>query len=357
MSTLRRRATVVIAGLLLVMVAGCSDDDVVQPAGEDYGTVLQNTTLSVILATYRELDQEAGQLLAGAGALQSAPTTTGLQSARQAWREARVPWENSEAFLFGPVSTYGIDPAIDSWPVNTVDLDAVLAGADSLTEAYVNGLEGTLKGFHTIEYLLFGSSGDKPIGAFTVRELQYLVALTRSLQSETSRLLHAWDPAGEDFGSNLIHAGTQGNALYPSQKAALEELVAGMVAIADEVANGKINDPFVQNDVTLEESRFSANSKADFQDNIRGILFVYAGRPQGPAGETISDVIRRKNPDLDARVRSSIQNSIDRIGAIPGTFTSAIFSNRGAIESAQTAVRDLQQVLEAEVTPFIQSEL
>lgn len=356
MKIMRWHRNIVLAGALTGALAGCSDDDPVQPAAADYGAVLQNTTTSVILATYQSLDQEAGQLLAGAIALQTAPTQPALESARQSWRDARIPWENSEAFLFGPVSTYGIDPAIDSWPVNTVDLDAVLAGSDSLTEGYIGGLEGTLKGFHTIEYLLFGTAGDKQAAALTVRELQYLVALARSLKTETARLVNAWVPSGENFGANISNAGGQG-ALYPSQKAALEELVSGMVGIADEVANGKINDPFSQSDITLEESRFSANSKADFQDNIRGILYVYAGGPAGQSGETISEVVRGKNSGLDARVLASIQNAIDRIGAIPGTFTSAITNNRPAVEAAQTAVRDLQQILEAEVMPFVQTQV
>ena len=54
-----------------------------------------------------------------------------------AWVAARVPWEQSEGFLFGPVDTFGYDPAMDSWPVNRTDLDAVLASGQAFTPEYI----------------------------------------------------------------------------------------------------------------------------------------------------------------------------------------------------------------------------
>ena len=58
----------------------------------------------------------------------------------------------------------------------------------------------------------------------------------------------------------------------------MQEMVNGMIVIADEVANGKISDPFNEKDTTLVESQFSFNSISDFQDNIRGIQNVYMGK-------------------------------------------------------------------------------
>jgi hypothetical protein len=76
------------------------------------------------------------------------------------------------------------------------------------------------------------------------------------------------------------------------QPKAGSELLTGMASIADEVANGKINDPFTAHDVTLEEPCFSANSIADFQDNIRSLQNVpgdyggHAGHGVMAAGST-----------------------------------------------------------------------
>jgi len=137
-----------------------------------------------------------------------------------------------------------------------------------------------------------------------------------------------------------------------SQKSALQEIVNGMIAIADEVGNGKINDPFTQLDITLEESRFSANSKEDFMDNIRSIQNVYLGN-YVLNGEGITVYIASIDPDLDTQIKAEIQSAIDLIEAIPGTFTTAIFDSPTAVANAQEAVRNLQEELESKVKPII----
>ena len=44
-----------------------------------------------------------------------------FKAAALLWITAREPWETSEAFLFGPVADKGLDPNMDSWPL---DVDA-----------------------------------------------------------------------------------------------------------------------------------------------------------------------------------------------------------------------------------------
>ena len=53
-----------------------------------------------------------------------------------------------------------------------------------LDEAYIEGLDeehDALKGFHPIEYLLWGVNGDKKAADLTDREKEYLVALAQNL--------------------------------------------------------------------------------------------------------------------------------------------------------------------------------
>jgi len=340
----------------LAFLAGCADDNPVdQQSSPELQPALSHTTNSVIIPVYADLDANAGLLLAAVSSLEATPTQPLLEAVRNAWRAARVPWENSEAFLFGPVDTEGIDPSMDSWPVNEIDLAAVLSGNAVLTQSYIDGLEGTLKGFHTIEYLLFGADGNRQASDLTARELEYLVACVQCLKGETARLITAWDPSGGDFGANIVNAGMEGS-IYISRKAVFQELINGLLTIADEVANGKINNPLVQMDVTLEESRFSGNSKADFQDNIRGIGFVYRG-DYGNAGASMSDVIAGLDPDMDASFRAAVEDAVDRIGDIPGSFTTAIFDNRPAVEEAQNAVREIQRMLEEEMLPLVNERI
>ena len=118
----------------------------------------------MILPTYVDLEARAD------GAATPRSLTLGASVTRSTWTTARDGLASHTAALGAvrrPFSSVrwrpqGIDPGIDSWPVNVADLDAVLASGSTLTqELSSTGSSGTLKGFHTIEYLLFGAGGGK----------------------------------------------------------------------------------------------------------------------------------------------------------------------------------------------------
>ena len=335
----------------LLFLTACDKSTIEQP--EDYQPILTNLGTNVILKTYEDLFNQTEILVQALSALENNPNDVNLESARQAWRDARRPWEQSEGFLFGPVDQQGLDPAIDSWPVNQPDLEAVLNSPNTLTKEYIDGLDGTLKGFHTIEYLIFGTNSSKLVSDFTTRQFEYLTACAESLHGATQSLYYSWNTSQQNFIRNILQAGQSGNSIYPSQKSALEELLIGLITIADEVANGKINDPLSQQNASLEESRFSANSKQDFADNIRSIQNVYIGEYGTTQGPGLSVVIASKSSTLDTKVNAEILAAINAIESIPGTFTHAIFNETSSVIEAQNKVRNLQLTLESEVLPII----
>ena len=339
-------------GLIGCSLTGCGsdeedDDDTVTTAGEadvfDASTTLNDFANKVVLATYIDLDNKAGELLGAVQSLGAATNQAHLELAQNAWKAARMPWEQSEAFLFGPVDTQGLDPALDSWPVNKVDLDGVLSSDQELTEASIDALEDTLKGFHTIEYLLFREGDQRKAEDISPRELEYLAATTENLKAKTAQLANAWAASGENYAGEVANAGTS-STIYRSQKDAMQEMVNGMIVIADEVANGKISDPFNEKDTTLVESQFSFNSISDFQDNIRGIQNVYA---------ELSGFVNGANPDLDTRFKTEVQTAIDTIGAIPDPFRDSITANRGAVQAAIDAVSTVQTTLENDILTLV----
>lgn len=345
------------AGTLLV---ACKDEPTTQPVSTVstglIDTVLRTASTEVILATYADLNANAGQLSTAVAALQAAPSATTLEAARTAWRNTRRPWEQSEGFLFGPVDEQGIDPSIDDWPVNYIDLDNVMSSSATLNKEYVDGLETTLKGFHTIEYLLFGNNSAKTINDFTPRQFEYLTAVTQSFRAKTLQLYNAWAPSGMNFADTIAQAGASFNTRYTSRSQALQELVNGAAGICNEVANGKIADPFTLQDRTKEESQFSNNSNADFADNIRSVRNIYLGVYNGAgSGRGLQAIVAARNPELDARLRSEIDAAIAAIENMTPSFGVAIFSNKSAVEAAQAAILKAKLTLESEVLPLVQA--
>ena len=343
-----------LASALVLTACGDDEDSVTGPGGEsyDFGPILDDFANNVVIPTYHDLDAAAGALGGAVAALRDDPTDATLHAARDAWVAARVPWEASEGFLFGPVDFEGYDPALDSWPVNRTDLDKVLAGDDALSAEYVNNLKDEEKGFHTIEYLLFGEGGGKTPADFTEREFEYLVASTAVLEQSASSLHDSWIPSGGNFVSKVVGAGS-GSDIYPSQESAVQEIVNGMIGICDEVGPGKIGDPYNEQDPQLVESQFSHNSLEDFQNNMRSVRNAYTGDYGGSEGNGLDEFVAQHNGDLDSRLKSEIQAAIDEIAGISNPFRDAIATDGDQIEKAQEAIAKVSQTLQEDVLPLV----
>ncbi|MEB2311456.1 MAG: peptidase M75 [Sorangiineae bacterium] len=315
----------------------------------------------VVVPTYTLLEQRIGSLETAVDALATNPTAETFKAAQDAWIAARQPWEQSEGFLFGPVDAYGYDPAMDSWPVNTTDLDAVLASGSAFTPEYVGNLQETQKGFHTIEYLLFGVGRKKTVADLTPRELSYVSAIAAELTEIATALESSWTDGVDGrppYRDIFANAGQPGNTSYPSRLAAVQEILDGIIGICDEVANGKIAGPYDAHDPTLVESQFAFNSITDFQDNLRSVENVYSGGvpAAGTSGKGLSAYVAERDSALDARVKSELAAAIEAIGAIPPPFRDAIVtpSSYSAIEAAQAAVRKVHDTLQRDVRPLVQ---
>lgn len=360
----------IFGAVFAAMFTACGSSSNSGPASSntafDATNLLQNTANNIIVAVYADLKTAADDLLAAVQALEANNNDANLQAARDAWVAARIPWEKSEAFLFGPVDSQGFDPRLDSWPVNKADLDAVLAANPVFDDALIDGLDDNVRGFHTIEYLLWndGSSDGQHTVAQVVAALQadpkrmaYLREVTEDIAQTATELSTAWHPSQGNYANTLSSAGMPGNVTYTSQRAAVQEIIQGMITIADEVGSGKLAEPFNQQDPTLVESQFSFNSRADFMDDVRGIQAVYLGDYDGNNGTGVTDYVLAVGDNAtDAAVRAQIQFAIDQINEIDQPFRDSITgtpTQRQEIQNAIDAVLALRDMLQDDVLPLL----
>ena len=117
---------------------------------------------AVVLPTYKSLSEKNNALFDAVNTLKNSPSNTNFEKACTAWLTAREPWEKSEGFLFGPVDSEGLDPNMDSWPLdqdmivqilNSGNFDDMEWGDDDDDDAVTAAQN--VRGFHTLEYLLF----------------------------------------------------------------------------------------------------------------------------------------------------------------------------------------------------------
>jgi putative iron-regulated protein len=360
--------------------------------GFDASGVLGALATDTIFATYTEMAARTTDLLDAVNVLAGGNLSrASLEAAQSAWIAARVPWEASEGFLWGPIDTQGLDPGLDSWPVDKVQLDNVIASnLDLSDQAVIDTLDTTVKGFHTIEYLLFndGTGNQDTYGCGQAasrtdacldnilaaladpRRIEYLVGITIDVNGVAISAADAWDTGDGDYISTVENAG-QGSDVYTTQRSVMQEVVQGLIGITDEVANaGKINDPFTAHDPLTVESKFSGNSLTDFQYNIRSIRNVYCGTYSGTPDNTdtvcatagdagFTAFVSDADPTLDAAVRAQIDDAIDAIGLIPEPFEQAVIDSatdadvEASIQGAIDAINVLKATLEADVTDLV----
>lgn len=317
--------------------------------------ILADFTTNIALAYYNDLDVKAAALKNSINTFMATPNLQTLAAAKAAWVSTRIVWEQCEGFLFGPVAQFGFDPNIDSWPVNQVDMDSLLASSTVFTQTYLDGAPTTLKGFHPMEYILYGINSNKQPADFTPREFDYLVALAENLNGVTTQMYNEWTPSGGNFQSELLNAGQSGSQ-YSSKQDALLEIANAMIGIIDEVSAGKIEDPFVAQDSTLEESHFSKNTWKDFKYDMIGAKNVYAGSYIN-SGKSIADLVKTHNKTLDLTITQQFDAVINNIASYNITFGEAIFTQPGAITNTQTVLNNLKATLENELIPLIQTKV
>ena len=116
----------------------------------------------VIMPTYKDLVKKNTALDTAVRAFKANPTQANMDACATAWLEARIPWETSEAFLFGPVEEQNLDPNMDSWPLDQKQIVEILKSQDFTNLNWHEGesddkIESaqSLRGYHTLEYLIF----------------------------------------------------------------------------------------------------------------------------------------------------------------------------------------------------------
>jgi uncharacterized iron-regulated protein len=335
-----------VALALPLVFASCEKDNNADENNidETYKAILKDYVDGVVVPTYKSLAEAAIDMRTANEALKTNASASNIQAAADAWMAARIFWEKSEAFLFGPVGedAFDIDGHIDSWPLEKDAIDGVLNddNATGLTgEKAWSELDAEVIGFHTTEYLLFRDGHART--SLTTAEVKYLTAATDALIWDCVLAYVAW--VGENnvstdiktvFNENSdVVAALNDNANYQnfadklknatgkyegSFAAALSEISDGAADISDEVGATKIESPFVNRLVEEVESWYSWHSLDDYQNNIISIKNAYYGGIDlnAPKSTSLSAFVASKNAELDNQIKAKIADCITKIAAI-----------------------------------------
>ena len=377
MKKLFKSAALIAASILLtVNFSSCNKDP--QENGEEANKTTKEAIVKqylnhTVYPTYANLATETDKLVENLEALKANKTQANVNAATVTFLEARHWWEMSEAFLFGAASDFGIDPHIDSWPLDEDAFNNLMASPNMIAalatdeDGMVAGeqLGNALLGFHGIEFILFREGQPRNVNEITDDMMTYIVAESRDLRNRCFQLEVSWNANapqahkdlmeelefnttvnGSDntYGENMLQAGQAGST-FATFTNALEAIADGCLDIADEVGTSKIGKCHTGEDVTYVESPYSQKSITDFYDNITSIKNAYMGGMESQRDEALSlhTYIKDNNKELDNKAMNAIENAMTKIQAMKAPFVQ-FYADASAGE-AMEACQELSDVM------------
>ncbi|MEQ8375653.1 MAG: imelysin family protein [Roseibium aggregatum] len=323
---------------------------------------------SDVLSTYGDIAQaKYADSLATAKTLKTAidklvaePTEANLEAARTAWKEARDPYQQTEAYRFGNAIVDDWEGKVNAWPLDEGLIDYVDASYGDESEEndlYVANViaNPTLKvggetidateitptllaeslqeagevetnvatGYHAIEFLLWGQdlngteagAGNRPAtdfdpanctGGNCERRIQYLQAATDLLISDLEEMANAWAPDGA-AREELAGKGEAGG---------LATILTGMGSLSyGELAGERIKLGLMLHDPEEEHDCFSDNTHMSHYNDVVGIRNVYFGSYKSPVGNDVSgaslaELVAEKDPALAEEMKTKLDATL-----------------------------------------------
>jgi putative iron-regulated protein len=314
-------------------------------------------------AMYEDSLFTARELLKAVNTLVEKPTDANMITARAAWKAARMPYQQTEAYRFGNAIVDEWEGKVNAWPLDEglIDYVATSYGDESDENYYYTAniiankklelsgetidasritkklLSETLHeidevetnvatGYHAIEFLLWGQdlngngpgAGNRPASDYDVKNCtvghcdrrgDYLKAVTELLVDELEWITAQWAAGGEARKSL-----TQGN---PQQ--GIATIFSGMGSLSyGELAGERMKLGLMVHDPEEEHDCFSDNTHWSHYNDALGIKNVYTGtytRINGEKiiGPSVSDLVAAKDAKVDKQLRAMLDTTMAKM--------------------------------------------
>ena len=307
-----------LVSLLLVCGAGLtvtSCDPVGYPA-YDRTQLLTEVTDSLIVPAMHEQTTRATTLRTTTAALCTTTNATTLTAARTAWVDALIAWNGTVAYQLGPATTLGFE-AHASWPAETAAIETIIAGTDTIDAHYIDTLGSPVRGFATLEYLLFAYPGYTTTDdAMTLtalgntRRCTYAAMVADELARLASQLDTAWRPSGGNFRDVFVNASDPNT--YSTPQAAVSALVSQVIEAIDQVRDDKVGSPIGRTThAGTVQSPYAHASVAAMEACLSSASDAWLGTPHG-----LDAFLRTRNTRLASSVMSEFTATQAAISAL-----------------------------------------
>lgn len=335
-----------IAALSLTALVGCSTANDEKNKTVTEQDVKENY-INMAHAAYADSLTTALTLQQSVEVLLASPTDKNLESAKAAYKLARVPYQQSEIMRWDTDITIQVDLAkdgglvsvdewegqVNAWPLDEQAIDYVQGNAGAgiinqkdghaITAQYLidqNGVGGEANvttGYHAIEFLLWGQdlngtkagAGERSVNDFQTdasgqcsasncdRRRDYLSVSTQLLVDDLTAMTAEWTEQA------AVTKGTLANNFSTSTDGIRYILFAMKAMATDELASARMNEGLEGVDPEQEHDCFSDLSHVAIYYNLQSVRNAFYGHYKKVDGEvvsgaSVSDLIKQKSPAL-----------------------------------------------------------
>ncbi|TIQ52497.1 imelysin family protein [Mesorhizobium sp.] len=324
------------------------------------------TYADIALAKYEDSLTTAQVLDKAVDALIAKPSAETLNAAREAWKAARIPYQQTEVYRFGNKMVDDWEGKVNSWPLDEglIDYVAKSYGTESdenslytanviaNKEIDINGkkvdasrltpefLSGTLQeaggveanvatGYHAIEFLLWGQdlhgtgpgAGERPYTDYDLknctggncnRRAEYLKSASDLLVSDLQEMVNDWKEDGA----------ARKNLTDGEPNAGISTIFTGMGSLSyGELAGERMKLGLLLHDPEEEHDCFSDNTHISHLYDAIGIRAAYHAsytRLDGTvvSGPSVSDMVKATDPAIEKELSDKLDVTVAKMEAI-----------------------------------------
>ncbi|MBB6613025.1 imelysin family protein [Pontibacter sp. Tf4] len=333
----------------MATLAGCSSDNGDDNTGSDFDrkAMLTSYANNLIIPGYERFSETTHQMDAAIEQFVATPSVTTLATARQAYQQAYLAWQEVSIFEFGPADEQMLRTNLNIYPTFTTQIENNISSGTYDLQAAANL---PAKGFPALDYLLYGQSSDTEIvnkyttAANAANRKKYLQDVANFLDQQVHATYNGW--TSQNYSNTFIQS--EGTAVG----SAVGNLVNQLNSDIDLTKRAKVGIPvgkFTAGTALPEKSEayYSHTSLELLLQNLRAEKAVFMGlSANGTDGLGLDDYLdhvnaKKGNMLLSDAIEQQFNLAIAAAEAVNAPVSDAVTTNQAAVNKVYDELQKL----------------
>lgn len=347
----------------MFLTAACGEDDGGPSDKDNFDQkgFLTHIGGALILPAYLDLSEATAELDAAIAAFGESPTSETLAAARSALLDARLSFQHSTPYQFGPAETLGLASDLNVFPVDKLKIERNIESGSYNLEALSNN---DAKGFPALGYLLYGEnkSEEELITGFLAdsNRLVYLLDVAGLTKATALEVYQAWSPEA----GNYLAEFTSDDALGADAGSSLGKLVNALnLSFERNTRDAKIGIPAGIRSLGIiipeaTEAYYAGYSTQLATANIEAFQMLFFGKTkEGADGLGLDDYLEAReakttsgtSQPLSEAIKGQFEIVFNALNQLEDPLSEQIVTNNEPVQQAFGQMQQLTVLLKTDM--------